>query len=56
LKVPPLTQNGRKFRIPGKGMPQRGGARGDFYAVVDVELPTSLTEAQRTAWDSVAKA
>jgi hypothetical protein len=24
--------------------------------VVDVELPISLTEAQRTAWESVAKA
>jgi len=56
LKIPPLTQNGRKFRIPGKGMPQRGGARGDFYAVIEVELPTILTDSQRAAWEAVAKA
>jgi len=55
LKVPAGTQNGRKFRIPGKGMPQRGGARGDFYAVIDVQLPTTLTPTQRTAWEAVAR-
>ena len=55
LKIPPLTQNGRKFRIPGRGMPQHGGARGDFYAVVEVELPTALSEAQRAAWEAVAQ-
>jgi DnaJ-class molecular chaperone len=36
-------------------MPQRGGTRGDFYAVIEVELPSSLTEAQRAAWEAVAK-
>ena len=56
LKIPPLTQNGRKFRIPGRGMPQRGGTRGDFYAVVDVELPAVLSDAQRAAWEALAKA
>ncbi len=56
LKIPPLTQNGRKFRIPGKGLPQRGGARGDFYAVIDVQLPDHLSEAQRTAWEALARA
>lgn len=56
LKIPPLTQNGRKFRIPGKGMPRRGGTRGDFYAVIDVQLPSSLTAAQRSAWEALAKA
>jgi curved DNA-binding protein len=56
LKIPAGTQNGRKFRLPGKGMPQRGGARGDFYAVIDVQLPSSLTPAQREAWEAVARA
>lgn len=55
LKIPQGTQNGRKFRMSGKGMPQRGGARGDFYAVIDVQLPASLDAAQRAAWEAVAK-
>lgn len=54
LKIPSGTQNGRKFRIPGKGMPERGGLRGDFYAVIDVQLPAALTPAQREAWEAVA--
>lgn len=56
LKIPPLTQNGRKFRIPGKGMPQRGGTRGDFYAVIEVELPAALSPPQREAWENLARA
>lgn len=55
LKIPQGTQNGRKFRIPNKGMPERGGTRGDFYAVIDVQLPTSLNAEQRTAWEAVAQ-
>ena len=55
LKIPQGTQNGRKFRMSGKGMPQRGGARGDFYAVIDVQLPSSLDAAQRAAWEAVAR-
>lgn len=56
LKISPLTQNGRKFRIPGRGMPQRGGTRGDFYAIIGVELPVALSDAQRAAWEALAKA
>jgi DnaJ-class molecular chaperone len=37
-------------------MPQRGGVRGDFYAVIDAQMPTVLTDAQRAAWEAVAKA
>lgn len=56
LKIPQCTQNGRKFRLPGRGMPRRGGTRGDFYAVIDVQLPTSLSDSQRAAWESVSRA
>jgi curved DNA-binding protein len=56
LKIPPGTQNGRKFRLAGKGLPQRGGTRGDFYAVIDVQLPTTLSAKQREAWEAVAGA
>lgn len=40
LKVPPHSQSGRKLRLRGLGVPQlRGGARGDFYAVLQIFLP-----------------
>ncbi|MEX2598928.1 MAG: J domain-containing protein [Dehalococcoidia bacterium] len=49
LKVPPGTQNGRVFRLKGKGMPRRNapGAHGDLLASVKVVLPESLTDEQR---------
>jgi DnaJ-class molecular chaperone len=40
LRVPPATQNGRRLRLRGLGMPKSGGdGNGDLYAEVDVRLP-----------------
>jgi DnaJ-class molecular chaperone len=49
LRVPELTQNGRQFRLAGKGMPVLGtpGKRGDLFARVRVELPDHLGEHER---------
>lgn len=48
LTIPPETQNGRRFRLRGKGMPQLGGAsRGDLYVTVEAQLPAGLTDAER---------
>ncbi|GAP62546.1 MAG: J domain-containing protein [Ardenticatenia bacterium] len=44
LKIPPRTQNGRTFRLRGKGMPKRkGDGYGDLYAHVKLVLPDDLT-------------
>jgi DnaJ-class molecular chaperone len=40
LRVPPGTQNGRRLRLRGLGVPKAGGGgNGDLYAEVDVRLP-----------------
>jgi len=44
LKIPPGTQNGRSFRLKGKGMPRLGGEdAGDLYVRVRVVLPSELS-------------
>jgi DnaJ-class molecular chaperone len=44
LRVPPETQNDRRLRLRGLGMPRlRGEGAGDLYAEVDVRLPLPLT-------------
>ncbi len=49
LRVPPLTQNGRQLKLSGKGMPVLGGAgRGDLYARIRIELPSAITDEERT--------
>ena len=48
LKIPPLTQNGRIFRLSGLGMPRldRKG-KGDLLVRVQVVLPERLNEEQQ---------
>jgi molecular chaperone DnaJ len=48
VKVPEGTQNGKQFRLRGKGMPVlRQSAVGDLYIQVAIETPQSLTKRQR---------
>lgn len=49
LTVPPETQNGRTFRLRGKGMSKlrEPEKRGDLYVKVQVRLPAKLTPRQR---------
>jgi DnaJ-class molecular chaperone len=57
LKIPPLTQNGRVFRLAGLGMPHLGSsARGDLYAKVEVILPAELSPEERELFEKLKKA
>jgi len=48
VKVPEGTQNGRQFRLKGKGMPVlRQSTIGDLYIQTAVETPQNLTKKQR---------
>jgi len=54
LKVPPLTQNGRNFRLSRLGMPRLGGnGRGDLYARVKVKLPDHLSEREKKLFEEL---
>ncbi len=58
LRIPPLTQNGRTFRLRGQGMPQHVGSteqRGDLYAEMNVVLPTALSDEQRRLFEAFAR-
>jgi len=48
LKIPPGTQPGTRFRIPGQGI-EKSGRRGDQYVHVKVEIPDELPEDAQTA-------
>jgi curved DNA-binding protein len=58
LKVPELTANGRVFRLRGHGMPTVGkpDERGDLYATVDVQLPSSLSDEERKHYEALKDA
>jgi len=48
LQIPTGTQNGRSFKIKGKGLPKRDSEQyGDLYATINVRLPESLSDEER---------
>lgn len=48
IKIPEGTQSGQEFVLRGKGVPNlRGRAKGDLHIVVQVEVPTKLTQEQK---------
>lgn len=54
MKVPAGSQNGRRLRVAGKGMPKRGGGYGDLYVKLVAEVPTSLTARERELFEQLS--
>ena len=56
LKIPGGTQPGKVLRMRGKGVPHlRSNGRGDQLVIVNVEIPTRLTNEQRRLFEQLAK-
>lgn len=56
LTIPPETQNGRSFRLKGRGMPklQKPDQKGDLYAEVKVILPQQLSAKEQELFKELA--
>ena len=54
LKIPPGTQDGQRFRLKQRGLPQPGGGRGDLYVAIGIDIPTAITPEQRKHWEQLA--
>jgi curved DNA-binding protein len=55
LKIPAGTQNGQRFRLKERGLPQPGGGRGDLYVVAGIDIPAAVTAEQRKQWEALAE-
>ena len=56
VKIPSGTQNGKQFRLKGKGMPMmRSKGFGDLYIQVLTEVPVSLTKEQKNLLEQFKK-
>ena len=55
LNVPAGTQNGRKFRISGQGMPRLRApdTRGDLYVKLETQLPAKLSDRERELFEEL---
>lgn len=55
IRIPPGTQSGTEFRLPGQGI-ERNGRRGDQIVRVRVELPDQLSSDERKMVEELAAA
>ena len=56
LEIPPGTQPGKVIRLRGKGIPHlRRQGRGDQLVVIQVSIPTSLTNEQKKLFNELSK-
>jgi len=56
VKIPSGTQNGKQFRLKGKGMPMiRNKNCGDLYIQAFTEVPVSLTKEQKNILEQFKK-
>jgi DnaJ-class molecular chaperone len=53
LTIPAETANGRVMRLRGLGMRSKSGTRGDLYAKLEIQLPTSLSEGEKALFQQL---
>jgi curved DNA-binding protein len=53
LKIPAGTQTGKKFRLPGMGLPEGASKRGDLYAVVGISVPENPSPEEKALWEKI---
>jgi curved DNA-binding protein len=55
LKVPAGTQDRRRLRLRGRGLPRENGGRGDFHARVRIVVPEKPSAAEREAYEALRR-
>ncbi|MGB5239862.1 MAG: DnaJ C-terminal domain-containing protein, partial [Prochlorococcaceae cyanobacterium] len=56
VTVKPGAQAGQKLRLAGKGLPKRGEGAGDLYGVLQIVMPTEISEREQELYRELAKA
>jgi curved DNA-binding protein len=56
LSVKPGTTNGRRLRLPRRGLPSAHGDPGDLYVIVQIDVPKTVDAKSRELYEQLAKA
>ncbi|MFZ5597106.1 MAG: DnaJ C-terminal domain-containing protein [Bacillota bacterium] len=54
MKLPAGARAGKRFRLRGKGLPRKGGGRGDQYVLVKIDIPARLTPEEEDLYRRLA--
>ncbi|MFH0881071.1 MAG: DnaJ C-terminal domain-containing protein [Lentisphaerota bacterium] len=55
LTIPPGTQGGQRFRLRGKGLPDRNGQNGEMFVTVHIAIPDLLSPREKELFEQLAK-
>ena len=55
LKLPAGARSGQRLRLRGKGLPRKGGERGDQYVTIRIEVPPRLSARERELFEELSK-
>jgi curved DNA-binding protein len=55
VKVPPGSNNGQRLRVRGRGLPRKGGERGDLFITLEVQLPARISAREKALWTQLAE-
>ena len=55
IKIPLGSSSGQRLRVPEQGLSSASTERGDFYAVIQIVAPQSLSEKGKKQMESLAK-
>ena len=55
LKIPPGTQSGQQFCVPGKGVPRGRGKAGDLFVTVQAVIPAATDGRARKLFREIEK-
>ena len=54
LRIPAAAEHGQQLRVRGRGLPKgKSGARGDFHVVLNIQIPTIVSEKERVLWENL---
>jgi len=56
VAVPPGTSSGKKLRLKGKGLPMKGGERGDIQIELKIVVPDAVEGRVKELFEELAKA
>lgn len=56
VRIPPGTNAGARLRVRGHGLPKgRTGERGDLYVVPQIQLPTAISDQEKSLWEELRR-
>ena len=55
VKIPPLTQTGKKLRLAGYGIPSIKGKSGDLYIEIKVVAPEKISNKEKELFEELSK-